>query len=411
MTIKTRTSTPAVIEVARRRVGSQQGRRSGRSRHAVQSPRRLTPSVALAARMPKLVAALTPVWLAVTHREREAVFRSRYDVYATEYGRRDGAPDHRARRIHCPVDDDPATVLLYTTDAAGMLTGSARISTWAPGAVDEAVQEEYGLDALAPNGGIRVCDVAKLMVAPAARGAVTMLSLAVAMFEHATAQGCQAAVITGWPGLVPLYTTLGFRPYPAPAVATPDGVVVPLMMALGDSAALRDCGSSLASLAELHAELVGPPPGSLDAAVIAPGSPLDLERGRVRALVGRARAAAPARSALGAMSAPTVEALADSGFVLRVRAGCVLTAEDVKERELYLLLAGAAELTDRAGRREQLGPGYPIGAEGVLGRSERRLATAAAVTDVELLVVRRSAVRTLAHRDPGGAAELTAALR
>jgi hypothetical protein len=360
--------------------------------------------------MPKLAAALTPVWMAVAHREREAVFRSRYDVYATEYGRRDGGPDHRTRRIHCPVDDDPASVLLYATDDAGVLTGSARISTWGPAAIDGWAREEYGLDALAPNGGIRVCDVAKLMVAPAARGTLTMLSLGVAMFEHATAQGAHAAVITGWPGLVPLYRALGFRPYPAPAVATPDGVVVPMVMPLGDGAGLRDCGSSLAPLAELHAELVGPPPGSLAAALVAEGAPLVLERARVRALVARSSAAASARSALGAMSSRTVEALGDSGFVLRVRAGCVLTAEGVKERELYLLLAGAVELGDRAGRREQLGPGSPIGAEGVLGRSERRLATASSLTETELLVVRRSALRTLERRDPMGAAELRAAI-
>src|SRR5262249_27249623 len=89
------------------------------------------------------------------------------------------------------------------------------------------------------------------------------------------------------------------------------------------------------------------------------------------------------------VSRKALRRLTASAFVLKLRAGDLVTGEGIEERELFLILDGTFEVV-RGGRElARLGPGELFGDIAFFTRAGERSATVRALTDGRLLVLRR----------------------
>jgi CRP-like cAMP-binding protein len=109
---------------------------------------------------------------------------------------------------------------------------------------------------------------------------------------------------------------------------------------------------------------------------------------------------------LDALSEETVVKLSAKGFLLNLSAGQLLTEKSLKQRELFIIIEGGFEVHDGDRRLRLIGPGDVIGEIGFFGSSGRRTASVTAVTDGQVLALRRHFVDELMQTDPAGAAEI-----
>jgi len=157
---------------------------------------------------------------AETDDERQAVYRFRYHTYVEELGKRIDGVDHDRRRLYDEEDEAPGTVLLYT-GSPGEITGTLRITTYAATAVPDQGRQRYATDLFT---GAAFAESARLMVAKTCRGGAALAALARTAYRHITATGNELTLAYCAPGLVALYRRLGYRPYRADLIPTPDGL-------------------------------------------------------------------------------------------------------------------------------------------------------------------------------------------
>ncbi len=363
------------------------------------------------ARAPELIDALDPVRIAESDDERNAVFRFRYTVYVEELGRKLGNADHSARHVHDAEDDKPYTLLLYTSDADGSLTGTIRVRRWRAGEVPLRDWETFSMERFPGLGQLGTAELGRLMIKPDHRGQLGIVSLACALLQlNATELGVDVAFLNCATGLVRHYRLLGFRTYAARLVPTPDGIEVPLVLFPSDRDYLEQVGSFLAPLVDVFygprrkpALDIAPYAHLLDA----DSAPVQVDPTVVWDRVDRLRAAIdPQPRMLDRLSESTVHQLAERGFLMNVPAGELLTEKGLSQREIFMILDGAFEVRDGERRLGIVGRGDVIGEIGFFGTSGRRMASVVAETDGQVLVLRRHFLDELRERDPSCAAEI-----
>ena len=139
----------------------------------------------------------------------------------------------------------------------------------------------------------------------------------------------------------------------------------------------------------------------------ADSAPVRFDAAAVWDRVERLRQAAGDRpSMLEALSEDTVRKLTETGFLMEVSAGHLLTEKGLTQREIFVILDGAFEVHDGDRRIALLGPGDVIGEIGFFGTSGRRIASVTAASDGQVLVLRRRFVDELMKSDPACAAEI-----
>jgi hypothetical protein len=362
-------------------------------------------------RAPELVDALTPVHVAETEAERDAVFRFRYTVYVEELGRKLGNADHYARHVHDEEDDRPYTTLLYTTDGDGALTGTIRVRRWRPGAVPEKDWQTFSMDLFPGLSAFGAAELGRLMIKPDRRGQMGLVSIACALFQlNATEFGVDVAFLNCATGLVRHYRLLGFRTYAGRLVPTPDGIEVPLVLFPSDRDYLEQTGSFLAPFVDAFYGPAGRRPLDLTpfaSLLDADSAPVQLDPVAIRDRVGRLRGATAATPRmLDALSEETVHKLTDKGFLMNVPAGELLTEKGLSQQEIFVILDGTFEVFDGDRRLRVIGTGDVIGEIGFFGTSGRRSASVLAATDGQVLVLRRHFLDELRSSDPACAAEI-----
>jgi hypothetical protein len=371
----------------------------------------LVPPPEMRAAAPDLVDAIEPVYVAETGAEREAVFSFRYSVYAEELGRKLGHADHGRRRVHDEEDDKPYTILLYTDDGAGQLTGTVRLRGWEPGQVPAQDWQAFSMDRFDGLREMNTSEIGRLMIEPGHRGQLGLVSMVCAVYQlYAGELPADVAFINCAAGLVRHYRLLGFRTYAGKLVPTADGIEVPLVQIPSDRAYLEQVGAFVAPFADVfygpgkHAPVdVGRWARLLDA----DSAPVRFDPAAVWERVDRLRQAQAERpSMLESLSEGTVRKLSDHGFLMNVAAGQLLTEKGLAQREIFVILGGAFEVHDGDRRIALLGPGEVIGEVGFFGTSGRRIASVTAASDGQVLALRRRFVDELMKTDPACAAEV-----
>ena len=372
--------------------------------------RQIEPSEWLHESAPDLVAALQPVMVAESEEERDALFRFRYSIYVDELGRKLGNADHASRRVHDAEDDKDYTLLLYTLGRDGTVTGTARLRHWRAGAVNAKDWDTFSMERFPGLERLGTCEWGRLMVKPDERGQRLLVSLAVALAQLSIERGVDVGFINCAPGLVRHYRRLGFRAYAGRVVATPDGVEVPLVMFLSDVAYMQQVGSFLAPLADPRYGPDGRAALSLEpfAHLLATDAvPVQVDREAVWDRVSLLRAtASPRPGVLNALTDETVRKLSDGGFLMSVPAGLLLTEKDLSQREIFVILDGTFEVRNGDRRLRVIGPDDVVGEIGFFGTLGRRSASVQAMTDGQVLVIRRHFLDELRKHDPACAADI-----
>jgi Cyclic nucleotide-binding domain/Acetyltransferase (GNAT) domain len=371
----------------------------------------LVPPPEMGAAAPDLIDAIEPVYVAETGAEREAVFSFRYSVYAEELGRKLGNADHGRRRVHDEEDDKPYTILLYTDDGAGQLTGTVRLRRWEPGQVPSKDWETFSMDRFDGLREMSTSEIGRLMIEPGHRGQLGLVSMICAVYQlYAGELPADAAFINCAAGLVRHYRLLGFRTYAGRLVPTADGIEVPLVQIPSDRAYLEQVGSFVTPFADVFYG-----PGKRPAVDVgrwarlldADSAPVRFDSAAVWERVSRLRQAdGDCPSMLEALSDDTVRKLSDKGFLMDVAAGQLLTEKGLTQREIFVILDGVFEVHDGDRRLRVLGPGEVIGEIGFFGTSGRRTASVTAASDGQVLALRRHFVDELMRSDPACAAEI-----
>jgi hypothetical protein len=371
----------------------------------------VTPLPEMRAAAPDLIDALEPVYIAETEAEREAVFSFRYSVYGAELGRKLGNPDHDRRRIHDEEDDKPYTMLLYTDDGAGRLTGTIRIRRWEPGQVPAKDWDTFSMERFDGLRGLGTAEIGRLMIEPGHRGQLGLVSMTCALYQLCAGElAADVVFINCAAGLVRHYRLLGFRTYAGRLVPTVDGIEVPLVLILSDRAYLEQAGSFLAPFADIF---YGPGMraqvdiGRWARLLDADSAPVRFDPAAVWERVNRLRKAeAEPPSMLEALSEDTIGKLTDKGFLMDLPAGQLLTEKGLSQREIFVILDGVFDVYDGDRRLAVLGQGDVIGEIGFFASSGRRTASVTAATDGQVLVLRRHFIDELMKNDPACAAEV-----
>lgn len=360
---------------------------------------------------PELIDALDPVHIADSEDEREAVFRFRYSVYVEELGRKLGNADHGRRSVHDDEDDRPYTILLYTADDEGSLTGTIRVRHWRPGEIPDKDWSTFSMERFDGLSGLGTAEVGRLMIKPDRRGQLGIVSIGCALYQlAATELAVDVGFINCATGLVRHYRLLGFRTYAARLVPTPDGIEVPLVLFPSDRTYLEQMGSFLAPFFDVFYGPGGRARVAIEryaSLLDADSAPVQVDPAAVWDRVHRVRGAAgPQPRMLEALSEETVHKLADKGFLMKVSAGELVTEKGLHQQEIFLILDGTFEVHDGARRLRVVGRGDVIGEIGFFGTSGRRSASVSAATDGQVLVFRRHFLDELRESDPAMAAEV-----
>ncbi len=371
----------------------------------------VAPTDAMRARSPEFIAALTPVRVAVSHEERERIYRFRYEVYVKELGRRYGNPDYALGTVSDEEDVQPYTTLLYTEED-GRVTGTMRLRCWAPGEVPGELWDESAMELFDGIEALTTSHVERVMVTPAQRGQRSFVSLVCAAYQLACGElGVDLAFCSVAPGLLNHFQLAGMRTYAAAVAPTPDGLDVPMVGVLSDRSYLERVGSFLAPFSDLFfGEGLRPAlrgsvlAGALDGPAKAVEATAEIVHLELEQAAARHEGRAP--SLLHSLHATTVGSLAERGFLVRVGPGEQIISRGVARQELFVIVDGTFESLSDDLQLSQLTGGGVIGVTACLSSTGRYTESVRAVSAGTLLCLTRASIRELRHQDPASAADL-----
>lgn len=342
---------------------------------------------------------LEKVQIALTRAEREAIWRFRYEVYVRELGKTVANADHEHGWIRDP-DEEQQSVVLFYTGTTSEVTGTLRVDTWAPGHAPLAVARRYGFEELPALVAQPIAEASRLMVRRALRGKLIVPALARRAFTYAVDRGVLASFAYCAPGLVTGYRRLGYRPYGADLIDTPDGLRVPLVMATNDVAHFRSVDSPLYSLAKERFHTGSRETFDMITEELGIEGSVQVDEGEVWRDVQSALLARSTRPTLfDGLTDVQIRLVTSMGFVVDVETGNTVTREDLNERELYVILEGEFAIS-RAGKEvSRVSQGDVVGEIGFLLEHGRRSATIRARRDGKLLVLRRKMLDDLGARE------------
>lgn len=358
---------------------------------------------------------LETVHRAATAEERQAIYRFRYAIYSREQGREIGGVHHDTRTVWDDDDEQRCSVHLYT-GTPDDITGVVRLRCWEPGQVPRQDFEMLSLRVFPDIEHTRVAELGRLMIRPTLRGKLVLPSLARATYEHLAGDfGARLALAYCNAGLVKHYRKLGFRPYSAPLVPTPDCMGVALVAVLSDLDFFKQVGSPVvgqvrkrfsAADGRRDRELYGH-------LLVEESTPIEADPSRIWSEIQAEflSDAAEPPSFLQSLPEKTVKLLSKSGFIIDIEANTLVTKAGFGERELYVILDGIFEVTNASGRRLRIMSKGELFGEIAFFREEgKRSASVRALSHGKLLLVRRRVLSEMMQSDPQSAAQLLFAM-
>ncbi len=353
---------------------------------------------------------LETVRKAETGREKEAIYRFRYQIYIEEL-KYNYAADHERKWLKQPEDDEEATMLLYT-GTPDEITSTVRVRSWGPGKVPPSVYAAISLDRFPGIEGLTVSHLGRLMIRRTLRGKLVLPSLIAGGYEFlAGEKGADLAFLDCVPGIVRYYRRLGARPYGGRVLDLGYSPGIPLVIVLSDEEHLKRSGSIVAPLVRKYFGPGKRPP--VDVARYRPlfegeAVPVEFDAEKVwSALQERLLASdAGASTFVDALPEAALRRLAASGYLLDVEAGHLITREGIGQREMFVILEGACEVESGGRRVALLEKGELFGEIAFFSEAGERTATVRALTGCRLLVLRQKFLDELWDSDPDAASRI-----
>ncbi len=336
-----------------------------------------------------LLARLSPVHIARTPAEREAVYRLRYRIYVEEQqDLRVGHVDHDRGQIRSELDEDPHT-LLFTIGPTLAPQGTVRVRHFPPGQLPEALRQTYSTARLPDLDRRAVCEVGYLMTVPELRQTTGVISLTLGAVEHMVgSHGVEVMFANCAPGLLAAYRRMGLRPYGGRLIPSSRGVQIPLIALSGDLAHFRRVGSPWYPALRLLASRGQLPTGDIQPLLdaIEGSTGIDTDFAHITAELA---AAEESSTFLERLPEAVRERLSREGFVIPVQAGAEIIEAGLVERDLFFILDGVFEVHLRGQHLSTLSRGDLFGEVAFFRQSGERSASVRALTGGRLLVVRQ----------------------
>jgi len=148
--------------------------------------------------------------IAATEREREAIYRFRYEVYVEELKRDYPEADHERRWLRDEDDEQDYTVNLYC-GLPDQIAGAVRLLLWPAGQVPEDYYRMFSMEIFPDIEDLVTAEIGRLMIRPTSRGKTVFSSLINAMYEHLVARDAQLCLLYCVPGLVKYYRIINLN--------------------------------------------------------------------------------------------------------------------------------------------------------------------------------------------------------
>ena len=353
---------------------------------------------------------LDTVHKAETAAEREAIYRFRYQIYIEEL-KYNYAADHERKWLRQPADDEEGTTLLYT-GRPDDITSTVRVRAWKPGQVPPAVFAMTSMERFPGIEKLGVSHIGRMMIRRSLRGKLVLPSLLAGGYEFLVGeQGADLAFLDCVPGIVRHYRQLGARPYGGRLIDLGYSPGIPLVIVLSDYAHLKRSGSIVAPLVKKYFGPGKRPP--LDLApyrhLFESGEvPVEFDPEKVwEALQDRLLASDETiPTFVDALSPGALFHLSESGYLLDVKGGDLITRAGIGQREMFVILEGACEVEGAGKRIALLEKGDLFGEIAFFSESGERTATVRALSNCKLLVLRQKFMDELVRNDPEAACQI-----
>jgi len=353
---------------------------------------------------------LDTVHKAETDAEREAIYRFRYHIYIEEL-KYNYEADHERKWLRQPADDEEGTTLLYT-GRPDDITSTVRVRAWKPGHVPPAVFAMTSMERFPGIEKLGVSHIGRMMIRRSLRGKLVLPSLLAGGYEFLVGeQGADLAFLDCVPGIVRHYRQLGARPYGGRLIDLGYSPGIPLVIVLSDYAHLKRSGSIVAPLVKKYFGPGKRPP--LDLApyrhLFESGEvPVEFDPEKVwEALQDRLLASDETiPTFVDALSPGALFHLSESGYLLDVKGGDLITRAGIGQREMFVILEGACEVEGAGKRIALLEKGDLFGEIAFFSESGERTATVRALSNCKLLVLRQKFMDELVRNDPEAACQI-----
>jgi CRP-like cAMP-binding protein len=254
--------------------------------------------------------------------------------------------------------------------------------------------------------GLVTAEIGRLMIRPSARGKTIFPALINALYEHLVKTDAQLCFLYCVPGLVKHYRrSLGARPYGGRLIPAGSSVGIPLVVITSDSDYLTESGALFAELSQQY--FSSGERARLDVSRFAhvlegESVPAELDEaavwGQFQSQFFESRSSVPA--ILSALPPEAVKKLTSSGFILTLSAGDVVAKSGTEEREVYVILKGLFEVVNQDQRLATLEKGDLFGEIAFFTEAGQRSASVRAMSDGQVLVLRRNFLKELTHSHP-----------
>ncbi|HEU0107162.1 MAG TPA: cyclic nucleotide-binding domain-containing protein [Vicinamibacteria bacterium] len=353
---------------------------------------------------------LETVHKAETPAQREAIYRFRYQIYIEEL-KYNYEADHERKWLRQAEDDEPSTTLLYT-GSPDDITSTVRVRAWKPGEVPPAVFQTTSMDRFSGIERLGISHIGRMMIRRSLRGKLVLPSLLAGGYEFLVGeQGADLAFLDCVPGIVRHYRQLGARPYGGRLIDLGYSPGIPLVIVLSDYAHLKRSGSIVAPLVKKYFGPGKRPPLDLEPyrhLFESEQVPVEFDPEKVwEALQDRLLASDEAiPTFVDALSPGALFHLSESGYLLNVKAGDLITRAGIGQREMFVILEGACEVEGASKRIALLEKGDLFGEIAFFSESGERTATVRALSDCKLLVLRQKFLDELTTNDPEAACQI-----
>jgi CRP-like cAMP-binding protein len=353
---------------------------------------------------------LETVHKAETAAEREAIYRFRYQIYIEEL-KYNYEADHERKWLRQAEDEQPWTTLLYT-GSPDDISSTVRVQAWKPGEVPPAVFALTSMERFPGIERLGVSHIGRMMIRRSLRGKLVLPSLLAGGYEFLVGEmGADLAFLDCVPGIVRHYRQLGARPYGGRLIDLGYSPGIPLVIVLSDYAHLKRSGSIVAPLVKKYFGPGKRPPLDLEPyrhLFDSEQVPVEFDPEKVwEALQDRLLASDEAiPTFVDALSPGALFHLSESGYLLDVKAGDLITRAGIGQREMFVILEGACEVEGASKRIALLEKGDLFGEIAFFSESGERTATVRALSDCKLLVLRQKFLDELTTNDPEAACQI-----
>ncbi|MDR3562514.1 MAG: GNAT family N-acetyltransferase [Negativicutes bacterium] len=342
-----------------------------------------------------------------TGKEKQAIYRFRYQVHVGELSRSISSADHSRKRITDQLDSWSQQIY---AECHGQIVGAARVTIGStndfPDELVQALQMKKFRDFLPHNQKISL--VTKLIVDTQYRKTPVAFRLMAKCYEMVREHQSQFSFGGCSPYLIPMYEQLGYRRYTEGFQDPGYGFVIPILLLPEDVEHLTAVRSPFLRTAR---KLPNSPAArqwllaNIYDSTKYPVSLLTSQQERWDYVASHLGDPLVAMLVLGKLSREEARGLLQIATPFECRQGQVFIRQGDVCNELNILITGEMSVTDGEGCSWLARPGDVVGGVGLLGQTHHQF-DIRAVRDCEILAVSRFPFEKLLRTRPGLAEKL-----